>query len=108
LGFIAISIFFGQQLIEGCIHDPDFDDKIEAISPVLLKWAKLFKEYITQQENDGDDVTIIVNGLSKKQREFTMHLFGLLVLLMHTFKSWAFSSLTLSQTMTSGLITKRN
>ncbi len=65
----VLPIFFGQQLIEGCIHDPDFDNKMEAISPVHLKWAKLFKEYITQQENDGDHVTIIVNRLSKKIEE---------------------------------------
>ena len=40
--------FFGQHLFEGSIHDADFDDRMEAISPIHLKWAKLFKEHVAQ------------------------------------------------------------
>jgi len=56
-------------LIEGCIHDTDFDDKMESISPIHLKWAKLFKEYIAQQENDGDNIIKIVDRLNKKSKK---------------------------------------
>ncbi len=35
----VMPIFFGQRLIEGCIHDADFDDNMEYISPIHLKWA---------------------------------------------------------------------
>ncbi len=65
----VMPIFFGQRLIKGCIHDADFDDKMESISPNHLKWAKLFKEHIAQQENDGDDVNIIVDRLNKKTKK---------------------------------------
>ena len=45
---MALNPFFGQHLIKGCIHDADFNDKMESISPIHLKWAKLFKEHIAQ------------------------------------------------------------
>ena len=61
-------IFFGQISIKGCIHDTNFEEKMELISPIYLKWAKLIKEHITQQENDHDDVITINNCLSKKSR----------------------------------------
>ncbi len=61
----VIPIFFGQRLIEGCINDADFDDEMESISPIHLKWAKLFKEHITQQEDDGDDINTIFDHLNK-------------------------------------------
>ena len=64
----VITIFFGQHLFEGSIHDADFDDKMEAILPIHLKWAKLFKEHVAQLENDGDDTTTIVNRLNKKSK----------------------------------------
>ena len=32
----VMPIFFGQRLIEGCIHDADFDDKMESILPIHL------------------------------------------------------------------------
>jgi hypothetical protein len=92
----VLPIFLDQQLIEGCIHDPDFDDKMEAISPVHLKWAKLYKEYITQQKNDGNNVTIIVNRLSKKSKRVDYASFGTASFPQHSFKTRAFSSLTLS------------
>ncbi len=59
-------IFFGQKVFEGSIHDQDFEDSMEEISPTNLKWAKLMKEHITQQENDGDHVSSIINRLLKK------------------------------------------
>ena len=58
--------FFGQHLFEGSIHDADFDDRMEAILPIHLKWAKLFKEHVAQQENDGNDATTIFDRLNKK------------------------------------------
>ncbi len=39
---------------------------MEEISPIHLKWAKLVKEHITQQENDGNDVSSIIKCLTKK------------------------------------------
>jgi hypothetical protein len=42
-------IFFGQTPIQGCIHNNDFEEKMESISPIHLKWAKLIKEHIIQQ-----------------------------------------------------------
>jgi hypothetical protein len=61
-------IFFGQTPIQGCIHNTHFEEKMESISPIHLKWAKLIKEHITQQENDNNDVITITNCLSKKSR----------------------------------------
>ena len=72
----VMPIFFGQRLIEGCIHDADFDDKMESISPIHLKWAKLFKEHIAQQENDGDDIIKIVDCLNKKPKKDVNACFG--------------------------------
>ena len=31
-------IFFGQKTFEGSIHDEDFEDNMEEISPIHLKW----------------------------------------------------------------------
>jgi hypothetical protein len=62
----AILIFFGQKKFEGSIHDADFEDNMEEISPIHLKWAKLVKEHITQQENDGNNVSSIIKRLTKK------------------------------------------
>ena len=73
----VMPIFFGQRLIEGCIHDADFDDKMESISPIHLKWAKLFKEHIAQQENDGDDIIKIVDRLNKKSKKDVNARFGI-------------------------------
>ncbi len=72
----VMPIFFGQHLIEGCIHDADFDDKMESISPIRLKWAKLFKEHIAQQENDSDDINTIVDRLNKKLKKDVNARFG--------------------------------
>ncbi len=41
---------------------------MESISLIHLKWAKLIKEHIIQQENNNDDVAAIINRLSKKSR----------------------------------------
>jgi hypothetical protein len=69
-------IFFGQRLIEGCIRDANFDDKMESISPIHLKWAKLFKEHVAQQEDDGNDINIIVDRLNKKLKKDVNARFG--------------------------------
>jgi hypothetical protein len=61
-------IFFCQTHIQGSIHDTNFEEKMESISAIHLKWAKLIKEHIIQQENDNDDVITIINCLSKKSR----------------------------------------
>jgi hypothetical protein len=61
-------VFFGKTPIQGCIHDTNFEEKMESISPTHLKWAKLIKKNITQQENDNNDVIAITNCLSKKSR----------------------------------------
>jgi hypothetical protein len=61
-------ISFGQTTIQGCIHDANFEENMESISPTHIKWAKLIKEHITQQENDNNDVITITNCLSKKSR----------------------------------------
>jgi hypothetical protein len=60
--------FLQANTIQGCIHDTNFEEKMESISPIHLKWAKLIKEHITQQENDNDEVITITNCLSKKSR----------------------------------------
>ncbi len=65
----VMPIFLGQQLIKGCIHDANFDNKMEFILPIHLKWAKLFKEHVAQQENDGNNFTIIVDHLKKKNED---------------------------------------
>jgi hypothetical protein len=39
---------------------------MESVLPIHLKWAKLIKEHIIQQENNNDDVAVITNRLSKK------------------------------------------
>jgi hypothetical protein len=62
----TIPIFFGQNTFEGSIHDADFEDNMEEIYPIHLKWAKLVKEHITQQENNGDNVSSIIKCLTKK------------------------------------------
>jgi len=99
----VMPIFFGQHLIEGSIHDADFDDNMESISPIHLKWAKLLKEHIAQQENDGDDIIKIVDRLNKKLKKDVQLVLALLVLSMHTNQTRASSSLIFSQTETSGL-----
>jgi hypothetical protein len=72
----VMPIFFGQRLIKGCIHDADFDDKMESISPIHLKWAKLFKEHIAQKENDSDDIIKIVDRSNKKSKKDVNARFG--------------------------------
>jgi hypothetical protein len=62
----SVPIFFGQKTFEGSIHDADFKDNMEEISSIHLKWAKLVKEHITQQENDGEYVSSIIKHLTKK------------------------------------------
>jgi hypothetical protein len=63
---IIASIFFGQKHIKISIHDADFKDKLESFSQMHLQWAKLMKEHILQQENDGKDVDTIVNRVFGK------------------------------------------
>jgi hypothetical protein len=59
-------IFFGQKTFKGSIHDEDFEDNMEEISPIHLKWVKPVKEHVTQQANDMDNVNSIVKRLLKK------------------------------------------
>jgi hypothetical protein len=62
----TVPIFFGQFFFERSIHDADFEDNMEEISPIHLKWAKLVKEHIIQQKNDGNNVSSIIKRLTKK------------------------------------------
>ena len=39
---------------------------MDAILPNHLKWAKLFKEHIAEQEKDGDSIFVIVDQLNEK------------------------------------------
>ena len=50
---VAVPIFFGMPDFEANIHDSDFEETFALLSPKQLAWAKLVKENITQQENDG-------------------------------------------------------
>ncbi len=61
-------IFFRKTTIQGCIHDTNFEKKMESISLTHLNLAKLIKEHITQQDNDNNDINTITNHLSKKSR----------------------------------------
>jgi len=95
----VMPIFFGQHLIEGCIHDTYFDDKMESISPIRLMWAKLFKEHIAQQENDGNGIILIVDHLNKK-KDVNAH-FGTAGFVDAYKPESCFSTFILSQTETS-------
>jgi hypothetical protein len=63
---IIAPIFFGQKHIEISFHDANFEDKLESFSQTHLQWAKLMKEHVLQQENDGKDVDTIVDRLIGK------------------------------------------
>jgi hypothetical protein len=52
---VAVPIFFGMPAVEANIHDSDFEEKLALLSPTHLAWAKLVKENITQQENNGQE-----------------------------------------------------
>jgi hypothetical protein len=45
-------ILFGMSAVEASIHDDDFEDKVEAMSPKHAAWAKLIKEHFIQNENN--------------------------------------------------------
>ncbi len=62
---VAVPIFFGMPVVETNIHDSDFEEKLAQLSPTHLAWAKLVKENITQQENDGQDYKKILSRISK-------------------------------------------
>jgi len=47
-----------MPFVEANIHDLDFDAKLALLSPTHLAWAKLVKENINQQENDGKDYVL--------------------------------------------------
>ena len=55
---IVAPVFFGMPFVEANIHDLDFDAKLALLSPTHLTWAKLVKENINQQENDGKDYVL--------------------------------------------------
>ena len=62
---VAVPIFFGMPAVEANNHDSDFEEKLALLSPTPLAWAKLVKENITQQENDGQDYEKILSRISK-------------------------------------------
>ncbi len=55
--------------VEANIHDSDFEEKLALLSPTHLTWAKLVKENITQQENDGQDYEKILSRISKGDKD---------------------------------------
>jgi hypothetical protein len=65
---IIAPIYFGQKHIEININDTDFENKLESFSPKHLQWAKLIKEHMQQQENDGKDVDTIIDRLFGQTR----------------------------------------
>jgi len=54
-----------MPFVEANIHDSDFDEKLALLLPTHLAWAKLVKENINQQENDGKDYDKIIGRISK-------------------------------------------
>jgi hypothetical protein len=62
---VAMPIFFGMPAVEANIHDSDSEETLALLSPKHLAWAKLVKENITQQENDGQDYEKILSRISK-------------------------------------------
>ena len=52
---IVVPVFFSMPFVEASIHDSDFEEKLALLLPTHLAWAKLVKENINQQENDGKD-----------------------------------------------------
>ena len=75
LGLVCIPIiapvFFGMPFVEANIHDSDFNEKLALLSPTHLAWAKLVKENINQQENDGKDYDKIIGRISKAYKTST-------------------------------------
>jgi hypothetical protein len=65
---IIAPIYFGQKHIKININDANFEDKLESFSPKHLQWAKLIKEHMQQQENDGKDVDTIIDRLFGRTR----------------------------------------
>jgi hypothetical protein len=68
---IVAPVFFGMPFVEANIHDSDFDKKLALLSPPHLAWAKLVKENINQQENDGKDHDKIIGRISKGDKTST-------------------------------------
>jgi len=62
---VAVPIFLGMPAVEANIHDSDFEETLALLSPKHLAWAKLVKENITQQENDGQNYEQILSRISK-------------------------------------------
>ncbi len=65
---IIAPIYFSQKHIKININDADFEYKLESFSPKHLQWAKLIKEHLNQQENDGNDVDTIIDRLFGRTR----------------------------------------
>ena len=61
-----------MPFVEANIHDSDFDKKLALLSPPHLAWAKLVKENINQQENDGKDYDKIIGRISKGDKTSTL------------------------------------
>ncbi len=68
---IIAPVFFSMPFVEANIHDSDIDEKLALLSPTHLAWAKLVKENINQQENDGKDYDKIIGRISKEDETST-------------------------------------
>ncbi len=59
LGLVCLPViaptFFGMKTMKTSIYNLDFEDKLGSLSNKHLQWAKLIKENVSQQENDGRD-----------------------------------------------------
>ncbi len=62
---VIAPVFFGMPAVKANIHYLDFDEKLALLSPIHLAWAKLVKENIAQQENDGKDYEKIFSRIYK-------------------------------------------
>jgi hypothetical protein len=71
---IVAPVFFGMPFVEASIHDSNFKEKLALFSPTHLTWAKLVKENINQQENNGKDYNKIIGRISKGDEASTSKL----------------------------------
>ena len=65
--FPMVAPIFFQQKSVTCVHDADFDDQLGKISLIHLHWAQLMRELLTQEENDGEDLDVVAQCLSKSR-----------------------------------------
>ena len=62
-------IFFQQKTVTCSVHDADFEELLGEISPTHLCWAQLVREQLTQEENDGTDLDLVVQRLAKSRNK---------------------------------------